>query len=113
MIMKKCIAMALVAGFVTSAGLAFATTPTTAVEAAVERPNTVAVESNLEKIQDTFSGLVTKAETGLILETGDGIYKLKGLSLEEIVGKEVSVTGVVSNNEEGNTIYVVRADVKA
>ncbi len=110
--MKKKIVVMLVAAFTTSSGIGFASSPTAAVENATETSPTVAIESNLEKIQQSFSGLVKKTDNGLVLETVDATYQLKGLSLDEIIGKEVYVTGVVKSDQEENTLYVVKADVK-
>jgi hypothetical protein len=110
--MKRLFAMMLVAVLTFSSGIAFASSPTAAVETVKETSSAVAIESNIEKIQQSFSGLVKKTDNGLILETADGTYQLKGLSLDEIIGKEVYVTGVVKSDQEENTIYVVKADVK-
>lgn len=70
------------------------------------------IKQSIERIQQSFSGLVKKTDKGLMLETQNGKYQLKGLSLEEIAGKQVYVTGVVKSDDEIDTIYVVKADVK-
>jgi hypothetical protein len=110
--MKNIFAVMLVTALTSTSGIAFASSPTTAVETVTESSAAVAIESNLEKIQQSFSGLVKKTDNGLVLETVDGTYQLKGLSLDEIIGKEVYVTGVVKSDQEESTIYVVKADVK-
>jgi hypothetical protein len=107
--MKKTLSVIVISAFIAAGSSAFASsTPSKPV---VEDPQTT-IQTSIEKLQQSFSGLVKKTDTGLILETKDGEYMLKGLSLEEIVGKEVLVTGVVKSENEANTIYVVKADVK-
>lgn len=107
--MKKTLSVIVISAVVAVSSSAFASsTPSKPV---TEAPQTT-IQTSIEKMQQSFSGLVKKTDTGLILETKDGAYILKGLSLEEIVGKEVFVTGVVKSENEANTIYVVKADVK-
>lgn len=108
-IMKKTLSLIAISAFIAASTSAFASSnpakPTT-------QDAKASIETSIEKLQQSFSGMVKKTDNGLILETKDGMYNLKGLSLEEIVGKEVFVTGVVKNENETNTIYVVKADVK-
>jgi hypothetical protein len=107
--MKKTLSVIVVSALVAVGSSAFASsTPSKPV---VEDPQTT-IQTSVEKLQQSFSGLVKKTETGLVLETKDGEYMLKGLSLEEIIGKEVLVTGVVKSENDANIIYVVKADVQ-
>ena len=99
------------AGLAASSDLGFAPSAA-AMQPSAEIPAVIEAEANLGKIQQSFSGLVRRTDNGLVLETADGMYRLKGLSLEEIVGKEVYVTGLVKTDQEDTTIYVVKADVK-
>lgn len=90
---------------------AFSTEPPGAeIESVAERPNMLIAELHIRKIQQAFTGTVMKTETGLTLDTVNGIYLLKGLSLEEDIGKEVNVKGVVKidTDAERNSIYVVK-----
>ncbi len=101
----------LIGSMVASSTLAMASSSAETIKATTEK-TTVALESNLEKIQKSLSGVVKKTPEGLILETDDGAYRLKGLSLDEIIGKEVHITGVVKQGKEESIIYVVKADVR-
>ena len=107
--MKKIVAVLLTGSLIMAGSLSFASTqaPAGAVEA-----KKAEIKAKIESMQQSFSGLVTKTEKGLILETAEGKYLLEGLSLEEIIGKEVYVTGVVENKDETDVIYVVKADLK-
>lgn len=51
-----------------------------------------------------FSGLVDVTDEGIIITTNRGTYYLKGADLEEFVGKNVRVTGVVRNG----SIYTLK-----
>lgn len=82
------------------------------VKAANEKHNVIIIEANLHKIKQTFSGVVTKTDNGLILETANGVYLLEGLNLETSVGEEVNVTGVVKDQEHMKIIYVIQAEVR-
>lgn len=57
-------------------------------------------------IQDrsVFSGLVNKTDQGIVITTNRGTYYLKGADLDEFVGKNVRVTGVVRNG----SIYTLK-----
>ncbi len=106
--MKKTIAMVLVANFFGAGNFAFASNP----EPALTDPKLSKVEKSIAKMPQFFSGRVKETESGIILESADGSnYLLKGLSLNDIVGKNVAITGVVKNGKETNIIYVVEADV--
>lgn len=109
--MKKTMTCALAVLFVGNGCLSFAS-KTQNLEPAAEQGETTSIQQSIEKLQQSFSGMVKKTDQGLVLETKNAKYQLKGLSLEEIVGKEVYVTGVVKSDDKTNTIYVVKADVK-
>ena len=106
--MIKTVSAALIASLITAGSMAMASTGN---PASIEAKKTE-IKAKIASMQQSFSGLVTRTEKGLILETSEGTYMLEGLSLEEIIGKEVYVTGVVKNNSENDIIYVVRADFK-
>lgn len=106
----KLLTAVLVGSIAASTSLAVASSSSETIKANAEK-TTVAIESNLEKIQKSLSGVVKKTDKGLILETADGTYRLKGLSLDEIIGKEVHITGVIKKGKEESIIYVVKADV--
>ncbi len=109
--MKKTIAILMVAGFLGTAGYA-AATDTTAGPAATAGQDAKVVEMSTGKISQSFAGLVKKTDDGLVLETKNGLYQLEGLNLEDVVGKQVYITGVLRNDENAKTIYVVKADIK-
>ncbi|WP_136796662.1 hypothetical protein [Desulfosediminicola ganghwensis] len=72
----------------------------------------VVFESSLQRIQKTLTGVVGKIGDSLFLETAEGAFRIRGLSLDEIVGKKVNLTGVVKKNEEERIIYVAKAEVQ-
>jgi len=72
----------------------------------------VVFESSFQRIQKTLTGVVGKIGDALFLETAEGAFRIRGLSLDEIVGKKVNLTGVVKNNEEERIIYVAKAEVQ-
>lgn len=109
--MKEALLLALLAGFSTSSGHA-APVDQPEVVNPVPEPAAVAVRQSARNIQQSYSGLVTQTENGLLLKTSHGEYLLKGLSLEQIIGQEVQVTGIVKNDKEVSTIYVVMANVQ-
>lgn len=76
-----------------------------------ERP-VVIFESNLQRIQKTLTGVVGKVGNTLFLKTADGVFRIRGLSLDETVGKKVNLTGVVKNNKEERIIYVAKAEIE-
>ena len=84
------------------------------VETALGKPDVdiMVVQSGLYKIQQSLSGFVARTEAGLALLTEYGIYKLNGISLGERIGEEVSVTGIIRDDNELRSIYVVRVDGK-
>lgn len=74
--------------------------------------NIIVAESNLEKIQRSLTGVVVIHSTfGPMLETANGIYLLKGITLETLPGKKVRVRGLVQSNSKVNSIYVIEAAV--
>ncbi len=54
-----------------------------------------------------FSGLVLKTDEGIAITTNRGTFLLRGADLEELVGKNVLVTGVM----RGGAIFAVKIDV--
>lgn len=54
--------------------------------------------------RSVFSGLVDETDEGVVITTNRGTYYLKGADLEEFVGKNVRVTGVVRNG----SIYTLK-----
>ena len=106
--MKKIVSVLLTGSLLMAGSMSFASTEAPATVEAKKAE----IKAKIESMQQSFSGLVTKTEKGLILETADGKYLLEGLSLEEIIGKEVYVTGVVENKNDTDVIYVVKADLK-
>lgn len=74
--------------------------------------NLLLIESHMEKIKQSFSGIVMKTEAGVALETVSGLYQLEGINLEETVGKEVNVTGILKSDGDRKVIYVVKAEIK-
>ena len=103
--MRKALLFLIAAVIVGSGSAALADTSQPSV-----KDGKAAVATAIEKFQQSFYGHVKKSGNGLVLETKDGDYILKGLSLDEIVGKDAYVTGVVKS--ETSTIYVVKANVK-
>lgn len=78
----------------------------------VPRRSVFVFESSLQRIQKTLTGVVGRIGDSLFLETAEGAFRIRGLSLEEIVGKKVNITGVVKKNEEEQIIYVAKAEVQ-
>ena len=109
--MKKMLVCGVAAALIGYGAMSFAS-GTKKLQPVAEEEAKAAIQQSIGKIQLSFSGLVRKTDSGLMLETTNGKYQLKGLSLEEIVGKQVYVTGVVKSDDEMDTIYVVQADVK-
>ena len=70
------------------------------------------IQSRLYKVQQTLSGFVTQTDAGLALLTEYGVYKLHGISLEERIGEEVSVTGFIRDDDERKSIYVIKIGKK-
>lgn len=68
------------------------------------------VQSRLYKIQQTLSGKVCRTEDGLALLTESGVYKLHGISLGERMGEEVSVTGIIRDDKEHKSLYVIKIE---
>ncbi len=106
--MKRIVSVLLTGSLLMAGSLAFASTE----KPAPIETKKAEIKAKIESMQQSFSGLVTKTEKGLVLETAEGKYLLEGLSLDEIIGKEVFVTGVVENKKDANVIYVVKADLK-
>lgn len=59
-----------------------------------------------------FTGLIKQTDAGLMLETAEGSYPLEGLNLQEMIDKEVIITGVVKGEQENSVIFVVKATAK-
>ena len=57
--------------------------------------------------QQTITGKVLKADPGLVLDSDGGEYILTGEDLSKMVGKNVKVTGTISEGEGGKTIDVI------
>lgn len=68
------------------------------------------VQSRLYKIQQTLRGFVARTGAGIALLTEYGVYKLNGISLEEHIGEEVSVTGIIRDDNTIKSIYVIKID---
>lgn len=66
--------------------------------------------TGLYKMQQSLSGTVARTEAGLALLTEYGVYTLRGISLGEHIGEEVSVTGIIGDGDEHKSIYVVKID---
>lgn len=62
----------------------------------------VAAPATAEKKVSTISGTVVDSEGDTILQAEDGEYLLDAEGLDEYIGKSVEVTGVVSQDENGN-----------
>lgn len=59
-----------------------------------------------------FTGFVKQTDTGLMLETAQGSYPLEGLNLQEMIDKEVTITGVMKGEQDNSVIFVVKATAK-
>jgi hypothetical protein len=55
---------------------------------------------------DVITGTVVKTDKGFVIEADDGDYIVKGKDLSALVGKLVEVTGVITENDKGDTIDV-------
>lgn len=95
-----------------SAGAGAAEGPNGLAEVSLERPDIdiMVFQSRLYKIQQRLSGKVTQTEAGLALLTEDGVYKLNGISVGDCLGEEVSVTGIVRDDNERKSIYVIKIE---
>ena len=54
----------------------------------------------------SITGEIQKTDAGLVLVAEDGQYNLSGEDLSAMVGKQVKVTGMVTEAEGGKTIDV-------
>ena len=54
--------------------------------------------------EQVVKGTVEQTDVGFVIEAEDANYIVVGQDLSEMVGKEVMVTGTVSESEEGKTL---------
>jgi hypothetical protein len=52
----------------------------------------------------TLVGTVEQIEDVYVIQTDDADYKIEGMDVSEMVGKEVHITGVVTEDDAGKTI---------
>ncbi|MGD9368967.1 MAG: DUF5818 domain-containing protein [Desulfobacteraceae bacterium] len=58
--------------------------------------------------EETISGTIMKTDQGIVLSADDGAtFKIEGQDLSDLVGKNVAVTGTLSEGESGKTITVI------
>jgi len=59
--------------------------------------------------EQVLQGTVQQSEAGLVIVIEDVEYIVAGQDLSEMVGKQVVVTGTVTESDEGKTINVLEA----
>ncbi len=57
--------------------------------------------------EQEVKGTVEQTDVGFVIKAEDANYIVVGQDLSEMVGKEVMVTGTVSESEKGKTIKVM------
>ncbi|MGL1932129.1 MAG: hypothetical protein OCC45_10250 [Desulfotalea sp.] len=103
--MKKLLTVLMIAGLtMSSAALVSANSKVAPVVDTVKQEEAVKPE--------IFVGLVKSSDKGLMLETTNGTFPLKGLDLKQLVDQEVIIDGVAKIEQEQDVIYVVKAKVK-
>lgn len=61
--------------------------------------------------EETISGTIMETDQGLVLSTDDGAtFKVEGQDLSDMVGKNVTVTGTLTESESGKTITVINVE---
>ena len=110
--MKRIVVLAAFAGLIGIHGTALAGDTTTVAGLAVTQHRSGPERAESLTLSQTFAGMVKKTDHGMILATGERIYRLRGLSLEAFAGKQAYVTGMLRTEKGGMTIYVLRADLQ-
>lgn len=59
----------------------------------------------------SITGTVQQTEEGLVITADDEIYIITGQDLSEMVGKNVKVTGIISESEAGKVINVMSVEL--
>lgn len=109
--MKKLLTVLMMACITISAASALATSAP-AKKDAQKNTNVQIVEEGEIVAPQLFTGLIKQTDTGLMLETAEGSYPLEGLNLQEMIDREVIITGVVKGEPENSVIFVVKATAK-
>lgn len=58
---------------------------------------------------DVFAGHISPSKTGLSIVTNEGTFLLRGVDLDEMIGRQVRVTGVLRDQH----LFAVRVDLEA
>lgn len=74
--------------------------------------NVVTGTSTIVAAQETavFKGIVKKTESGIVLVGEKETYALEGEGLEELLGRNVEITGTLVKGDTINTIIVIQAE---
>lgn len=109
--MKKVLTILMMACITVSSASVFAVSTPAKTEAQTNT-NVQIIEEGKVVAPQLFTGLVKQTDAGLMLETSNGSYPLEGLNLQEMIDKEVIITGVVKGEQENSVIFVVKATAK-
>lgn len=61
--------------------------------------------------EETISGTIMETDEGIVLSADDGaIFKVEGQDLSDMVGKNVTITGTLTEGESGKTITVINVE---
>jgi hypothetical protein len=61
--------------------------------------------------EETISGTIVETDQGIFLSADDGAtFKVEGQDLSDMVGKDVAITGTLTENESGKTITVINVE---
>jgi hypothetical protein len=56
--------------------------------------------------EETIEGFVVKNGKDFVIEADDGDYIVRGKDLSRFIGKMVLVTGIITENQKGDTIDI-------
>lgn len=61
--------------------------------------------------EETISGTIMETDQGIVLSADDGAtFKVEGQDLSDMVGKNVAITGTLTEGESGKTITVISVE---
>ncbi|MGD8845603.1 MAG: DUF5818 domain-containing protein [Desulfobacteraceae bacterium] len=61
--------------------------------------------------EETISGTIMETDQGIVLSADDGeTFMIEGQDLSDMVGKDVNVTGTLTESESGKTISVIKVE---
>ncbi len=104
--MRKYILVAMAAALICMNSGMMANATQKAKTAAVKETTAVLKQ---DQAQQSFSGLVKKSGKIIFLETDEGVFRLKGKDLGDLVGKKVAILGTVNSQNGSEHIVVAKA----